>query len=104
MPTIIHPTQSERSKRTSDLIIKISIQEIVMRVGNAERRPQKRFGRWSLARITAHNQQTHSFHKDLTKADTHIVKQSYIKLSAAGPTTVLTSSGIGGAWFNDPSL
>ena len=36
--------------------------------------------------------------------ETYMVKQSYIKLNAAGPTTVLTSSGIGGAWLREPSL
>jgi len=35
---------------------------------------------------------------------TYIVKQSYIRLNAAGPRTELTSSGMGGAWFNEPSL
>ena len=42
--------------------------------------------------------------KTFVASGTHTVKQSYIKLSAAGPTTVLTSSGIGGARFSDPSL
>lgn len=39
-----------------------------------------------------------------SRRDTHMVKQSYMKLNAAGPTTVATSSGIGGAWFRLPNL
>ena len=35
---------------------------------------------------------------------THRVKQSNMNAKDAGPIALLTSSGIGGAWFKDPSL
>lgn len=46
----------------------------------------------------------HQGQEEGMKEGSYMVKQSYMKLSAAGPTTVLTSSGIGGAWLREPSL
>jgi hypothetical protein len=45
-----------------------------------------------------------TYREERDECATYMVKQSYMKLSAAGPTTVLTSSGIGGAWLREPSL
>ena len=47
--------------------------------------------------LQIHRQHTHPPLSVFITGETHIVKQSYIKLSAAGPTMVETSSGIGGA-------
>ena len=41
---------------------------------------------------------------DQAKAATHMVKQSYMKLSPSTPMTLETSSGMGGAWLRLPSL
>ena len=73
---------------------------------------EQRIGRGSFARIADDWLAGNVFcpfapsetRKQTEAASTYMVKQSYMKLNAAGPTTLDTSSGIGGAWFRLPNL
>lgn len=94
-PIFLHIQSASIS--TPNLSIQIRVQEIIMRIRNTERRSQKRLSRGPFSGITANILALKSHSAVIGREYTHIVKQSYIKLNAAGPTTVLTSSGIGGA-------
>ena len=87
----------------SNLGIKFCVEEVVMRIREAEGGSKESFCSWAFGRIAGVPLVT--ILRTPQSADaTYIVKQSYMKLRACGVMFLLTSSGIGGAWFKLPSL
>lgn len=83
------------------LLANLIIKKVIVRILKAERLPfQNRCSR-SIRRITTIISLLSLCNK---VRNTHIVKQSHMKLNACGLIFCETSSGIGGASFSSPSL
>lgn len=87
---------SRSLESAADLCVKFGVQEVVVWVRNAEGSTQESLRGRSLTRITEEASAIIVFFSQ-GRGGTYIVKQSYMKLKAAGPTIEETSSGIGGA-------
>ena len=92
----------------TDLCVEFSVEEVVLRIWFAEwmtgeQSFSSRAIEWITNWLLSVQMSIHA-KVGVTAGSTYIVKQSYMKASAAGLMFMDTSSGIGGAWLRLPSL